>query len=165
MSTVTQKDLATQIYRVFIDATPEAIWDAITSPDWNSRYGYHAETEYDLRPGGAYRVLAPVGDPSHDSTQAIIEGEVIESDPPRKLVQTWHALFSPETTAEPFTRLTWEIEAHPNGTSRLTVIHEVGDAPITASLTSGTDPAAGGGWAWIISDLKTLLETGSAFGG
>ena len=104
MTTATQKDQATQIYRVFIDATPEAIWNAITSPDWNSRYGYHAETEYDLRPGGAYRVLAPVGDPSHDSTQAIIEGEVIESDPPRKLVQTWHALFSPETAAEPFTQ-------------------------------------------------------------
>jgi uncharacterized protein YndB with AHSA1/START domain len=165
MTTTTQKDLATQIYRVFIDATPEAVWDAITSPDWNSRYGYHAETEYDLRPGGAYRVLAPVGDPSHESTQAIIEGEVIESDPPNKLVQTWHALFSPETTAEPFTRLTWEIEAHPNGTTSLTVVHEVGDAPITATLTSGTDPAAGGGWAWIISDLKTLLETGKAIGG
>jgi uncharacterized protein YndB with AHSA1/START domain len=164
MTTTTQKDQATQIYRVFIDATPEAIWDAITSPDWNSRYGYHAETEYDLRPGGAYRVLAPVGDPNHDTTQAIIEGEVIESDPPHKLVQTWHALFSAETTAEPFTRLTWEIAAQPNGTSTLTVIHEVGDAPITAALTSGSDPAAGGGWAWIISDLKTLLETGKAIG-
>ena len=165
MKTVTQRDQATQIYSVFINATPEAIWDAITSPDWNSRYGYHADTEYDLRPGGAYRVLAPGGDPTHTPSEAIIEGEVIESDPPRKLVQTWHALFSPETTAEPFTRLTWEIDAHPNGTSRLTVTHEVGDAPITAALTSGSDPEAGGGWAWIISDLKTLLETGSAFGG
>ena len=165
MTTTTQKDVATQIYRVFIDATPEAVWDAITSPDWNARYGYHAETKYDLRPGGAYLVLAPSGDPTHAPTEPIIEGEVIESDPPNRLVQTWHALFSPETTAEPFTRLTWEIEAHPNGTTSLTVVHEVGDAPITAALTSGTDPNAGGGWAWIISDLKTLLETGKAIGG
>jgi uncharacterized protein YndB with AHSA1/START domain len=164
MSTITQKDQATQIYRVHINATPEAIWEAITSPDWNSRYGYHAETEYDLRPGGTYRVLAPFDDPAHAAKQPIIEGEVLESDPPRKLVQTWHALFSPETTAEPFTRLTWEIEAHPNGTSMLTVTHEVGDAPLTAAFTAGSDPQAGGGWAWIISDLKTLLETGKAFG-
>ena len=92
----------------------------------------------------------------------IIDGEVIESDPPRKLVQTWHALFGPETAAEPVTRLTWEITPVTEGVTKLTVVHDVTGAPLTATMTSGQEEQAGGGWAWILSDLKTLLETGSS---
>ena len=55
MTTMTQKSPATQVYRVYIKATPEAIWDAITKPEWSRRYGYGGSVEYDLRPGGAYR--------------------------------------------------------------------------------------------------------------
>ena len=47
----------TQVYRVYIKATPQAIWDAITKPEWTERYGYGGRGEYDLRPGGAYRGL------------------------------------------------------------------------------------------------------------
>jgi uncharacterized protein YndB with AHSA1/START domain len=90
----------------------------------------------------------------------IIDGEVIEADPPRRLVQTWRALFDPETAAEGFRRLTWEIEDGGPGISRLTVTHDVEGAPKTAAQVGGQTPDAGGGWPYILSDLKTLLETG-----
>ena len=160
MSTTTQT--TTRVYQVWIRATPERIWDAITDRDWSEQYGYKAPTEYDLRPGGDYRAYSTAAMQEYGSPNVIVEGEVIESDPPRRLVQTWHALFSPELAAEPATRLTWEITPIAEGVSKLTVVHDVTGAPLTASMTSGEDEAAGGGWAWILSDLKTLLETGAS---
>jgi uncharacterized protein YndB with AHSA1/START domain len=100
---------------------------------------------------------------AHGAPEVIIEGEVIESDPPRKLVQTWHAMFAPDMAAEPVTRLTWDIEEGPGGITRLTVTHELDGAPKTAAQVGGAIPEAGGGWSFIISDLKTLLETGKPF--
>ena len=79
-------------------------------------------------------------------------------------MQTWHPLLDPDTTAETETRLTWEIEEGDRGVSRLTVVHELNGAPCTAALVAGRaprdHPGLRGGWAWILSDLKTLLETG-----
>ena len=160
MSTTT--DTTTHVFQVWIKATPEKIWEAITSREWSDKYGYKAPFEYDLRPGGAYRVYSSAEMKELGSPDVIIDGEVIESDPPRKLVQTWHALFGPETAAEPVTRLTWEITPVAEGITKLTVVHDVTGAPLTASMTSGQEEQAGGGWAWILSDLKTLLETGSS---
>jgi uncharacterized protein YndB with AHSA1/START domain len=166
MTTTTETGVTTHISRVYIKAAPEAIWEAITDPEWNKRYGYQSPSEYDLRPGGAYRVLATAAMREQGGAPVvIIEGEVIEVDPPHKLVQTWHALFGPETTAEPFTRLTWEIEAGDCGVTRLTVTHDLTGAPVTAALVTGTIPNAGGGWSFMLSDLKTLLETGHPFSG
>jgi uncharacterized protein YndB with AHSA1/START domain len=96
----------------------------------------------------------------------ILDGEVVECEPPRRLVQTWRMLMDPRTAAEPFTTLTWEIEeaARQPGVCKLTVTHRLAGAPETAAMTAGTDDAgAGGGWAWILSDLKTFLETGKNF--
>ena len=162
-----------QIYRVYIKAAPQKIWDAITQPEWNARYGYGAAQTYDLRPGGAYAGTAndafrkAAADNGVSLPEVIVDGEVIESDPPRRLVQTWRMLMDPRTSAEPFTRLTYEISELPTqpGVCKLTVTHDVTGAPVTASLTSGSleDTGAGGGWAWILSDLKTLVETVSAF--
>jgi uncharacterized protein YndB with AHSA1/START domain len=92
----------------------------------------------------------------------IIDGEVIEVDPPRKLVQTWRMLMDPGLASEAFSQLTWEIGDAKEGVSTLTVTHDLTDAPMTAVLVSGgmADEGAGGGWSWILSDLKTLLETG-----
>jgi uncharacterized protein YndB with AHSA1/START domain len=154
----------TQVHRVFIKASPEQVWDAITDPKWNARYGYRCQGDYDLRPGGAYRVLASDEMKGMGSLDVIIDGEVLESDPPRKLVQTWRALFTPETTAEGFTKLTWEI-VEQYGTTRLTLTHELVGAPLTAVQVSGELDNAGGGWPFILSDLKTMLETGSPFSG
>jgi uncharacterized protein YndB with AHSA1/START domain len=152
------------VNRVWIKATPQAVWDAITSTDWNDKYGYECPSEYDLRTGGAYRVTANDAMKEHGAPDVIIDGEVLESDPPRKLVQTWRANFTPELTAEGYTKLTWEI-VEEYGAVRLTVTHEVEGAPMVAEQVAGNIPGAGGGWAYIVSDLKTLLETGKSLAG
>ena len=166
-------DTTVQIYQVYIKASPARIWDAITKPEWNQRYGYGAPGEFDLRPGGAYRATpseamrtfgAAMG---YQTPDVIGDGEVVESDPPRKLVQTWRMLMDPATAAERFTRLTYEIAGGENGVSKLTVTHDLSGAPHTATMVSGSDEGegAGGGWPWVLSDLKTLLETGTSFAG
>ena len=94
MSTMTETGV-TQVYRVYIKATPEAIWDAITQPEWNERYGYPGRGEYDLRPGGSYRAVAGPEAQAMGMPELLVEGEVIELDPPRKLVQTWRAAWDP----------------------------------------------------------------------
>lgn len=154
-----------QVHRVFIKAPAQTIWDAITDPEWNRRYGYQAPSEYDLRPGGAYAARPSLAMVEHGVPDVIIEGEVITADPPHRLVQTWRALFDPEMAAEGPTRVTWEIEEYGAGPAlcRVTITHELDGAPTTARQVSGDIPEAGGGWDLILSDLKTLLETGKAF--
>jgi uncharacterized protein YndB with AHSA1/START domain len=165
MSTMTRTNVPVQVYQVYIRATPQRIWDAITSPEWTTRYGYRAPVEYDLRPGGAYRALATDGMLEHGADPVIVDGEVVEADPPRRLVQTWRFLWDPELVAEGFTRVTWDIEEGEGGVAKLTVTHELDGAPRTAAQTAGQVPQAGGGWSWIVSDLKTLLETGASLAG
>jgi uncharacterized protein YndB with AHSA1/START domain len=90
----------------------------------------------------------------------VIEGEVLEVDPPRRLVHTYRMLFDP-ASAEPVTTVTWEIEPLPGGVTRVTLVHELEGAPIHARLVSGEDVQAGGGWPFVLSDLKSVLETGA----
>ena len=151
-----------QVHRVYIKATAEAIWDAITKPEWTARYGYGGLSEYDLRPGGAYVGRANEGMIAHGAPAVAVDGEVIEVDPPRKLVQTFRMLMDPSIAAEGFTRLTYEIAEGSGGVCALTVTHDVTGAPGMAALMRGDFEAmgAGGGWAWTLSGLKTLLETG-----
>ena len=165
MTTMTETGMTTQVYRVFIKATPEAIWDAITKPEWTERYGYAARVEYDLRPGGAYRAYPGEEMAKFEGVpDVIVDGEILESDPPRRLVQTWRMLMDPAMQAEGFTRLIHEIEPLDGGVTKLTVIHELEGAPMLASMVAGESESAGagGGWAWVLSDLKTLLESGTA---
>jgi len=162
----TEQATTTQVYRVWIKATPEAIWDAITNPEWTDRYGYGGIVEYDeLRAGNPYRVIAGEGMQAAGFTGTTVEGELLEVDPPRRLVQTWRLVMAPELAGEPATRVTYDIHSLDGGVTRLTVTHDLEGAPNTAVLTSGAseDQGAGGGWAWILSDLKSLLETGHAF--
>ncbi|MGI9113129.1 MAG: SRPBCC family protein [Gaiellaceae bacterium] len=162
MTTMTPKAMTTQVYRVYIKATPEAIWDAITKPEWSQKYGYGGSVEYDLRPGGTYRALTSEEMRAVGSPDVAVDGEVVESDPPRRLVQTWRMLMDEEMAGEGFTRLTWEIDATESGVTRLTVSHELEGAPKLAAMVAGglEEVGAGGGWSWILSDLKSLLETG-----
>ena len=97
MSTMTETGV-TQVYRVYIKATPQAIWDAITKPEWSERYGYPGRGEYDLRPGGELprHRRAPRWRRRWAMPELLVEGEVIEADPPRKLVQTWRAAWDPD---------------------------------------------------------------------
>jgi uncharacterized protein YndB with AHSA1/START domain len=163
----------TQIHRVYIRATPERIWAAITDPGWNGRYGYGAPGHFELRPGGSYRALAgeemargaaEMGWPLPD---VIVDGEVLEVDPPRRLVQTWRMAMDPTAAAEGFSRLTYEIEGPgADGVCRLTLTHELAGMPSLFAMTSGDNAfgeMGGGGWPWVLSDLKTLLETGEPF--
>jgi len=158
--------VTTQIYEIYIKATPQAIWDAITTPEWTAKYGYRGLHDYDLRPGGAFRGRATPEMVSYGIPEVALDGEVVESDPPKKLVQTYRFLFNDEMKAEGFTRLTWEIEPTQSGFSRLTVTHELEGAPTMAGMVASKFSEVGtGGWNWILSDLKTLLETGAAMGG
>ena len=155
----------THVYRVYIKTTPQKVWDAITKPEWTDRYGYGGRVEADLRPGGKFRHLTSDAMRAQGAPEIAVDGEVIESDPPRKLVQTWRMAMDPASAAEGFTRLTWEIAERQGGLTKLTVIHELEGAPQLALLVSGAQEefGAGGGWSWILSDLKTLLETGKGF--
>jgi uncharacterized protein YndB with AHSA1/START domain len=147
-----------QINRIYIKATPQAIWDAITKPEWTERYGYGGRVEYDLRPGGRFRSMADEAMRQAGMPECVVDGEVIESDPPHRLVQTWRAAW----TADPPTRLTYDIVEKANGVTCLTITHDLEGAPDTAAMVGGSFEGAGGGWAEVISDLKTLLETGSS---
>ena len=158
----------TQVYEVYIKASPQAIWDAITSPEWTVKYAYRGAVEYDdFTPGAAFRVHASEEFLESGAPDVIIDGEVLEVDPPRRMVQTWRMLMDPDMAKEGFTRLTYEIDPREDGSTKLTVIHELDDAPKLAVLVGGgsEDQGAGGGHAWILSDLKTLLETGARLAG
>jgi uncharacterized protein YndB with AHSA1/START domain len=165
--------MSTQVYRVYIKATPERIWDAITSPEWSARYGYGGYVSYDLRPGGAYEVCpsaefrAASAAMGNELAEVVIAGEVLEADPPKRLVTTFRMLMDAVSSAEPASRITHEIKQTADGVCSLTLTHELDGAPHLAMILSGAweDGGAGGGHAWVLSDLKSLLETGSSLAG
>lgn len=90
-----------QVNRVYIRASPQAIWDAITTPEWTTRYGYQCPVQYELRPGGAFQAAATGPMKARGAPDVVVDGEVIEADPPRRLVQTWRALFLGEGFTRP----------------------------------------------------------------
>lgn len=163
MNTTTE---TTQVYRVYIRATAQAIWDAITKPEWTERYGYPSRAQWDpeLRAGATYRGIATEEMQKAGLPEVSVIGEVIEADPPRRLVQTWQAQWEPVEAA---TRLTYEIEPGEGGVTKLTVIHELAGAPVLAQMVGGEleSTGAGGGWTQVLSDLKSLLETGQGLYG
>jgi uncharacterized protein YndB with AHSA1/START domain len=151
----------THIHQIYIKASPGAIWDAITSPEWNGKYGYRGVSHYDLKPGGKFRCMATEQMRSFGLPEVVVDGEVIEVTPPFKLVQTYRFLFTDGNKAEGFTRLSFEIEQTAGGFCRLTITHDTAGAPMMqAATTSRFSTDGGGGWDWILSDLKSLLETG-----
>ena len=162
----------TQVYRVYIKAPAEKIWQAITEPEWTNKYGYTGYSHFELKPGGSYQVIpneefkAAASQGGYVCPDVVVDGEVVEADPPHKLVQTYRFLFTEQNKAEGFTRVTWEIEATQSGFCRLTVTHELEGAPIMAGMVSSKFSEQGsGGWSWILSDLKSLLETGDTLAG
>jgi uncharacterized protein YndB with AHSA1/START domain len=142
-----------QVYAVFVRATPEQVWDAITKPEFTTKYFYGTAIDSTFEVGSPYRSL------SADGSQTIVEGEILESDPPRLLRHTWRTLWDEAAAGEPASRVTWEIEGHEDGTTKLTVVHDQLEAsPATAAGVAG-------GWAYVLSGLKTLLETGEPLSG
>lgn len=137
-----------QVYEVYIRSTPEQIWDAITKPEFTAKYFFGSRVDTDGNAGSPIRHYAP------DGTTLWGDDSVLESDRPRRLVHTWRSLYDPELSAEPPSRVTWEIEPQPGGVTKLTVIHDqLEESPKTAANVSG-------GWMFVISGLKTFLETG-----
>jgi uncharacterized protein YndB with AHSA1/START domain len=126
MTTIAETTKTVRMYRVYIKATPEAIWDAITKPEWTVKYGYAPLVDYDLRAGGKFRAYPNEGMKRFPNIpDVIIDGEVIEAIPPHKLVQTWRMLMEPGLAAEGFTQLTCEIETARGGVTKLTLTHDV----------------------------------------
>ena len=158
--------MTTQVYRVYIKATPQAIWDAITKPEWTETLRLPGTLEYDLRPGGAFRIRSRATRcgrwawPSGSSTAR-------SSRPTRRAGSSrpGASCWDEQIAAEGPTRLTYEIEEGPGGVSKLTVTHELENAPTTAAYLAGEIADAGGGWSWVLSDLKSLLETGAPLPG
>jgi uncharacterized protein YndB with AHSA1/START domain len=152
MTTVTEIS-TTQIYQVFIKATPEQIWEAITNPEFTQKYFYGSVIDSTFEVGAPYLGL------SGDRSQQLVDGEVLEVDPPRRLTTTWRALYDPETAAEPHSRVSWEIDPQDGGFTKLTVVHD----QLEESLKTAENVA--GGWSYVLSGLKTLLETGEPLAG
>jgi uncharacterized protein YndB with AHSA1/START domain len=134
-----------KVFEIYIKTTPERLWQAITDPEMRAKYNFGARQESDFTPGSRYEM-------AHPGAGALLgEGENVEVEAPRRLVQTFTALWSDEVKAEGETRVTWEIE--PVGDScRLTVTHD--------QMREGANDQIYGGWPMILSGLKTLLETG-----
>ena len=132
-----------KVFEIYIKTTPERLWEAITDPETRSKYNFGARVTSDWTPGSRFEMKA--GD------VALGEGENLEVDPPRRLVQSAVFLWSDDVKREGTSRVTWEIE--PIGDScRLTVTHD--------QLREGANDELYGGWPMILSGLKTLLETG-----
>jgi uncharacterized protein YndB with AHSA1/START domain/DNA-binding transcriptional ArsR family regulator len=139
-----EEDLMEKVFEIYIKTTPERLWQAITDGEQRAKYNFGVGVESDWTPGSGYTGLHPHGGP-------IAEGENLEVDPPRRLVQSFNALWGDEVKGEQTSRVTWEIE--PVGDScRLTVTHD--------QLREGANSELYGGWPMILSGLKTLLETG-----
>ena len=139
-----------QVYQLFIKATPERIWEAITTPEFTHRY-FHGARITVAR--DRLRSLGP-----DDSVWG--DEEVYEYDPPRRLVHGWRSLYDSDMGQEPRSRVTWEIEPQADGNyCLLTVTHDqLERSPITARSVAGI------GWMGVLSGLKTLLETGEPLG-
>ncbi len=135
-----------QVYEVWIRTTPERLWRAITDGEWTRRYFHHTRIESTWRPGSSVIYWM-------DGNEVAVEGEVLECDPPRRLSITWGVRYNDEMAKEASSRVTYEIEAH-DAMCLLRVIHD------RFPEGSQVAPNVAEGWPAILSNLKTLLETG-----
>ena len=134
-----------KVFEIYIKTSPERLWEAITDPQLRARYNFGVGVDSDWTPGSRW-------ESRHE--QAGVEigaGENLEVDPPRRLVQSFNALWGEDVKAEGTSRVTWEIEQIEDS-CRLTVTHD--------QLREHANDQLYGGWPMILSGLKTLLETG-----
>jgi uncharacterized protein YndB with AHSA1/START domain len=142
---------STFIYVTYIKTTPERLWSALTSKDFTRQYWLGAYCESDWKPGSPWKL-------AFDDGRIADAGEIVEADPPRRLVIKWRNEWSPELKAEGYSLCTFEIEAVPGADAeavKLSVLHNI-DRPQSAFIQ-----AVSGGWPRILSNLKSLLETGT----
>ena len=135
------------MFEIYIKTTPERLWEAITDPEMRAKYSFGVETHSDWTAGSSYTAGVP-------GVIDIAAGENLEVDPPRRLVQSFNALWSDEVKAAGTSRVTWEIEPVGEDSCRLRVTHD--------QLPEDANAELYGGWPMILSGLKTLLETGES---
>jgi uncharacterized protein YndB with AHSA1/START domain len=135
-----------KVFEIYIRTTPERLWEAIIDPEIRSKYQFGNTTTSDWTPGSRFEMTNP-------KAPGVIlgEGEILEADPPRRLVQTMRALWGDDVKAEGTSRVTWEIEAV-GDSCRLLLTHD--------QMSEGANNQIYGGWPMILSGLKTWLETG-----
>jgi len=136
---------AMSVFEIYIKTSPERLWEAITDPEMRAKYSFGVQTSSDWTSGSSYKSSVP-------GVVDIAAGENLEVDPPRRLVQSFTALWSEDVKSEGASRVTWEIEPVGDDSCRLTVTHD--------QLREGANSELYGGWPMILSGLKTLLETG-----
>ena len=134
----------TAVFEIYIKATPEQVWEAITDPGLRARYSFGVGTTSAWTPGSSYLAAVP-------DVVDIASGQNLVVEPPRLLVQSFDALWSDEVRAQGTTQVTWEIEQIEDS-CRLTVVHD--------HLPDGANAELYGGWPMILSGMKTLIETG-----
>jgi uncharacterized protein YndB with AHSA1/START domain len=134
----------TFIYVTYIRTTPDKLWAALTTPDFQARYWFGIRQESDWKAGSSWRMLFSDG-------RVADSGEVLESEPPRRLVLKWRNEFRDDLKDAGYSRCTYELEAHEEAV-KLTVTH--------VSESKAFIEAVSGGWPKILSNLKSLLETG-----
>jgi uncharacterized protein YndB with AHSA1/START domain/predicted transcriptional regulator len=140
-----EEDGMEKVFEIYIKTTPERLWEAITDSELRAKYSFGVGVRSDWTPGSPYKAVhAGAG-------FTISEGENLEVDPPRRLVQSFNALWGDDVKAEGPSRVTWEIE-QVEDSCRLTITHD--------QLREGANDQLFGGWPMILSGLKTLLETG-----
>jgi uncharacterized protein YndB with AHSA1/START domain/DNA-binding transcriptional ArsR family regulator len=142
-----ESDDTAAVFEIYIKTTPERLWEAITDAEMRAKYSFGVGTESDWTAGSEYKASVP-------GVIDIAAGENLEVDPPRRLVQSFNALWSDEVKEEGTSRVTWEIEPVGDDSCRLTVTHD--------QLREGANGELYGGWPQILSGLKTLLETGES---
>jgi uncharacterized protein YndB with AHSA1/START domain len=136
------------VYVTFIRTTPEKLWNALIDPEFTRQFWVGTTQESEWKPGASWKLLKPNGTPA-DS------GEIVEFDPPKRMVLTWQNHMFPDLEAEGFSQLTYELE--PIGSSvRLTLTHEMN------RKESKLVEKVSGGWPHILASLKSLLETGES---
>jgi uncharacterized protein YndB with AHSA1/START domain len=136
----------TQIYELFIKTTPEKLWQALTDGAVSKKFFHGESVQSDWKPGSEWFSTGPAG--TRD-----VEGKVLECEPGKRLVVTWHILYDAELSKE-LSRVTYLIERRGPSLCKLSVTHDCAEAPKTAGHV-GTE-----GWQWILSNLKSFLETG-----
>ncbi|WP_164201849.1 ArsR/SmtB family transcription factor [[Micrococcus luteus] ATCC 49442] len=134
-----------KIFEIYIKTTPERLWEAITDSEIRSKYQFGMNIRSDWTPGSRFEM-------SPNGADLLGEGENLEVDPPRRLVQSMRALWGEDVKAEGYSRITWEIEPVGEDSCHLTVTHD--------QLREGANDQLYGGWPMILSGLKTWLETG-----
>jgi uncharacterized protein YndB with AHSA1/START domain len=144
--------LTAHVYQIYIAATPQQVWAAITDSEWTRRYFHSTAYVEPPEQGRPYRTVVADGRPA-------VDGLIEEMQPPSmsrpgRFVQTWHTLYDPDLATEPASRVEWTVEQAGEGLTRVRLVHSnLEQSPLTWQNVKD-------GWVWILNSMKTLLETG-----